>query len=577
MVGPDAVLALFVAAGRALHQDWLASPPHRWLTSLPAPHGFAAQPRDLRPPDLENARRILAGGFVFAGVTLAVGPGGDPWDRPSPDRRFALALHRFAWLRDLAAQGEQGAADGLRLVLDWRRVFGRWNAFSWSPEALERRVFNLACAAKRICARASEAEAALIATLLARQARHLLDVGGGPARAAERAAAAAVAGAALGGPAGDRLLARALRRLEPALAASVAEDGGHASRSPQAALELLFDLQTLDEALTHRSQAAPEAVQRAIDRLAGAVRFFTLADGRLPAFQGGEPLTAAYVAAARAEELGERVPKGLGGYQRLDSPRLQVMVDAAAPAAGPWSQAACAQPLAMEALAGGHRLVTGVAWSPDAQGPQALRLADAASTATLGEAPCGEPLGGFAAEALGPRLTGACRVQADRQEADGAVLVELSHDGWAARSGLVHHRRLYLDTATGELRGEDRFAPARPVSGAAGRRFIPFVVRFHLAPGVSALVSRDRRSVLLKLGDDEAGWQLRNDALDAAIEPSLHHEDGQPRRTQQIVLRGQARADSGARIRWKLAPAPALPADTAMAPAYEIGSLLDSR
>lgn len=577
-MGPDAVLAPFALAGRALHEEWLASPIQRWLTGRPAPRGLAARPRDLRPPDLEDARRILAGGFVFAGVTLAVGPGGDPWDRPSPDRRFALALHRFGWLRDLVALGEPGAAEGLRLVLDWRRVFGRWNAFSWSPEALERRVFNLACAARAICARASEAETALIAGLLVRQARHLLDAGGGPARAAERAAAAAVAGAALDGPAGERLLVRALRRLERALAVSVLEDGGHASRSPQAALELLFDLQTLDEALTHRSQAAPEAVQRAIDRLAGAVRFFTLADGRLAAFQGGEPLSAPYVAAARAGELGERIPKALGGYQRLDSLRLQVIVDAAAPAAGPWSVAACAQPLALEALAGGRRLVTGVAWSPDAQGPHALRLADAASTATLGDAPCGEPLRGFAAEALGPRLAAAGpRVQADRQEADGAVLVELSHDGWAARSNLAHHRRLYLDTATGELRGEDRFTPHRPVGGAAGRRFIPFVVRFHLAPGVSALVSRDRRSVLLKLGDDEAGWQLRNDALEASIEPSLCHEGGQPRRTQQIVLRGQARADSGARIRWKLSPAPALPTDTELAPAYEIGGLLEGR
>jgi hypothetical protein len=36
----------------------------------------------------------------------------------------------------------------LRLIDDWRRVFGKWNAFSWAPECLERRVFHLACAAK---------------------------------------------------------------------------------------------------------------------------------------------------------------------------------------------------------------------------------------------------------------------------------------------------------------------------------------------------------------------------------------------------------------------------------------------
>src|SRR3569623_935688 len=57
---------------------------------------------------------------------------------------------------------------------------------------------------------------------------------------------------------------------------------------------------------------------RALDRLAGAVRFFTLADGRLAALQGGEALPAAYVAAARAQdELGERpTPIARNGYHR---------------------------------------------------------------------------------------------------------------------------------------------------------------------------------------------------------------------------------------------------------------------
>lgn len=550
-----------MGAGGRLRDEWLASGPHLWLSAFPRPSGFAAQPKDFRPADADGGRRILAGAFVLAGATLAVGPGGDPWDRPSPDRRFAAALHRFGWLRDLLALGDEGAAAALKLVLDWRRVFGRWNGFSWAPEILERRVFNLACGARTICARASDAETALIAGQLARQARHLLDAGGGPARAAERATAAAVAGAALSGEAGARLLARALKALERALPATVGEDGGHAGRSPQAALELLFDLQTLEEALGQRGEATPEAVSRAIDRLSGAVRFFTLADGRLAAFQGGEALDAPYVAAARAQETDRPLPPALGGYHRLEGRALQVIADAAAPAEGAWSVAACAQPLAIEVLAGGKRLVTNAGWSPEAHGPAALRLVDAGSTASLAEAACGQPLGGFPARILGPRLTDACEaVMVERQQADGALLLETRHEGWARRFGLAHERRLYLDGAADELRGEDRFSAVRETKGPDGRRFIPFVVRFHLAPGVGALVARDRKSVLLKAEGDETGWWLRNDALDVAVEPSVTFEHGEARRTQQIVLRGQARADSGARVRWKLSPAAVDPA-----------------
>src|SRR5690606_22373029 len=253
------------------------------------------EPHAFRPADAEAGRRIQAGEFRLAGASLLVGPGGDPWDRPSPSRPFADALHRFDWLPDLMAAGPEGPAEALRLTLEWRRVFGVWNAYSWSPAVLERRLVHLASAAKTICAQASESEAAAIALDLARQGRRLLAAQEGPARAAERAAAAALAGAALAGAAGRTLLDKALHRLAAALPRTVAPDGGHASRSPQAALELLFDLSALDEALAQRGLAAPDEMLRALDRLRGAVRFFTLADGALPEFQGGAATTKAYV------------------------------------------------------------------------------------------------------------------------------------------------------------------------------------------------------------------------------------------------------------------------------------------
>lgn len=555
--GAPTLLAAGVWTRRRLVDEWQGSPFYRW--TAPKPDGLGVQPRDLRPAEPQAGKRILAGAFVLAGSTLAVGPRGDPWDRPSPDRRFAVALHRFDWMRDLLATGGEGVTEGLRLTLDWLRVFGSWNSFAWGSDVLERRVFNLACAARTICAGASDAETARIAGNLARQVRTLLDQGPGQGRSAERACAAAVGAAALSGRAAEGLLAHSLSRLERALDDALPAEGGHASRSPQRALELLFDLLTLDEALTQMGRAAPEAVSRSIDRLSAAVRVFTLADGRLTAFQGGEAVAAPYVAAARAGEAPDErpLPSACNGYQRLEGRTLQLVVDAAPPADGPWSADACGQPLALEAVARGKRLIVGSGWSPGGPAPQALRVADAASTTSLGDQACGVPLRGFAAAVLGPRLVGGCGpVDAQRREAPGAIWLETSHDGWARRFGLRHERRLYLDIARDEVRGEDRLTALKAAKGQ-DRRFIPFTVRFHLHPEVSALIARDRKSVLLKPEGDEAGWWLRNDALEVALEPSFYCQDGELRRSQQIVLRGQARADSGARVRWKLSSAAA--------------------
>jgi uncharacterized heparinase superfamily protein len=556
--GRHVAAAVAVAARRRFGQEWAGTPPHRWILARGRPEGLAAIPRDLRPANLSAGRQILAGAFVLGGETMAPGVRGDPWNRASPSRRFAVALHRFCWMRDLLVAGPEGASEGLRLTLEWSRVFGRWNAFAWNSEVLERRVFNLACAARALCARASDAEAARITHDLCRQARALLQVDDGPARAAERAAVAAIAGAALSGRAGERLLARGLARLRRALPATVTPDGGHASRSPQAALELLFDLTTLDDALSQRGLSAPEELLRAIDRLSGAVRFFTLQDGRLAAFQGGEELERAYIAAARAQDdFGERAtPVARNGYHRLEARSLQIFADAAPPAAGGWSVAACAQPLAIEVLVGQRRLIVGGGWSPDAHAPQAMRLVDAASTASIGDAACGAPLRGFSAKVLGPQLIGAVRrVDAKRHEASGALWLELAHDGWAERFGLRHERRLYLDVENDELRGEDRFAPVAGKGGAGGRKFVPFVVRFHLHPDVQAQIARDKKSVLLKLDGDDRGWWLRNDAVEVVLQPSVHYRLGQPRRSQQVVLRGQVRISEGARVRWKLSAA----------------------
>lgn len=552
--GSDLALALAVATGRAITEEWRGSDLYRWMSNRPAPEGFALQPRDYRPAHVEAGRGVLAGVFALGGATLAIGVGGDPWDRPSPDRPFAEALHRFDWLPDLIAVGPEGAAEALRLVLEWRRLFGRWNSFAWDPKVMARRVYNLACAGPSLTARASDAETAQIAADLARQARDLLHRRFGPG-AAESATAAAVAGVALKGVAGTKLLDRALERLARTLPRAVRPDGAHMSRKASTTLELLFDLQTLDEAMAQRGLAAPEAVQRAIDGLAAAVRYFTLADGGLATGQGGGLRNAAYVAAARAlDAVGDRpLDSALGGYQRMESRRLQVIADADPPASGPWSPHATATPLAIQVLVGGHRLIEF----------QSGRTLETASSVQVADGRLGDEITGFPARVLGPRLANAdTLVEVQRHESPGAVWLDMAHYGWSRAYGLIHQRRLYLDLEAGDLRGEDRLTPTARAQGPDGRHFVSYALRFQLHPGVRALVAQDRRSVLLRIPGEAEGWVLRNDLLDMDLEPAPRSD----RPGQQLVLRGQRRADSGARVRWRLSPA--RPAGATASPAF---------
>jgi uncharacterized heparinase superfamily protein len=532
-----------------IRAEWRGSPLHLAGLERPRAVGWAARPRDVRPPPPTQAEAILAGVFALAGETLEFGRGGDPWTRPSPSRRFAVALHRFEWLPALVAAGDDGEREAVRLTDGWRRLFGHWNAFAWSPDVIERRVFNLACAGRGIAADGHQA--AELAQNLARQARHLAAIAHRPPRKTEQLAAAAVAAAALAGLAGEQLLGSTLPRLTAALEEAVLADGGHRSRSPEAGLELLLDLLTLEDGLGQRGEPPPEPMLGAIARLTAGLAVVTLPDGRLPALQGGGASEPSRVAAARLSDARagpQPEPASVAGYHRLDSSGLTIIVDAAAPARGDWSLAACGQPLAIAVASGRDGLITSSAWTPGGAGPQALRLADAASTAVVERGQAGAPLAGLAARALGPRLVGGpTTVAAIRRESAAGIWVDMSHDGWAATAGLTHERRLFLDKGANELRGEDRFVPlagARPVS-------TPIAIYFHLPPEVTATLARDQRSVLLR-GRSDIGWWLRNDAGEVSVEASLCLDDGCQRRSRMVVMRGRLRADRGGRIRWKL-------------------------
>ncbi|HEY3797477.1 MAG TPA: heparinase II/III family protein [Caulobacteraceae bacterium] len=520
------------ALWRQARREWRAGPLHRMTIAGAAPQGLAVRPRDPRPVDAAAGERLLAGDFRFAGERMEVGREGDPWRRPTPSRRFAAALHGFDWAPDLLAV-EGGAPELLRLWLEWRRLFGRFNAFAWSGRALERRVFHLACASPALIPLASEAEGAAYLADLARQARHLLGDPDGPGRDAEQATAAALAGASLAGKAGEALLNKALARLEASLPKAVLRDGVHASRSPERGLELLFDLVALDDALSQRGAPTPAEMGRAIDRLAGAVRFFTHADGRLAAFHGGGALQPAYVAAAQALVPSDAAPPKFapyGGYHRLEAAGLQAIVDSGPPPAAPWAADACLQPGAFSLVCDGRRLVTASVWAAGADMDVAVR------------GPSGGSCLGFAD--FWPEISD---TKAERQETGDAVWLEAGHDGWRFAFGLACTRRFYLDGA-GELRGEEMVAP---IAREAEEERRSLEIRFHLAPGVAAQVAADGHSALLRAAGG-AGWRLRTDAAAIRLEAWTAIEDGQPRASQVLVLAGIAHISHGATVRWKL-------------------------
>jgi uncharacterized heparinase superfamily protein len=496
---------------------------------------------DAWPGRAAEGQAIVEGRFRLLGRTLA-----DPQPPFRPlgaELGWQEALNGFGWLVDLRALGgDQARRRARELVALWIDEESRWSPAAWAPAVIGRRLSAWLGHYEFYAVSAEVPFQQAVLASIARQARLLARLL--PAGLAGADAIAAIKGLALAGIAcaeGEPWLAWAARLLERELPCQVLSDGGQAERSPAKHLEVLRDLVDLRSAFHAAGAAVPTALGDAIEQMAPVLRLLLHGDGAAALFNGSgecDALTAELVlqrASARQRPL---LSAPQSGFQRLQAGRLAVIVDAGRPPPPGLDVEAAAGTLAFEVSLGRERMIVNCgAHAGDPAWRQALRATAAHSTLTLADHNSSElvPDGG-----LGRRPESVtCR----REENDGDLWLDLSHDGYRPRFGVTHHRRLYLDATGDDLRGEERLE--------GGGKGLPFTLRFHLHPQVQASLAQGGGAALLRLPRG-GGWRLRARGAEMSLETSVYlPEAGPPRRTLQLVLSGETQ--SGATlVQWAL-------------------------
>lgn len=546
-------------AGRLMRRGWralrrvgYASPLYRWRLGGKHPLKLKATPEGLPLGCREHGQALLAGRFEAGGYRIGLDtPAKWPGLVGAPPA-FVDWLHRFGWLKDLAAADASAPARALAetLVKSWIAAFADYDRTAWSPERAGPRIANWITQAPLILHSGDMVYRSSVLNSLAHQARHLrrtvADTQPGAARI-EALSGLVLAGLFL--PGMEALATRGLRQLERAIAGFVHADGGTASRNAGdavAALEALVLLKT-----TMAGDAATPApwLQAAIDRLVPFIKSHRHGDGGLALFQGSFAGDAARLDAIIAHsDAGGRAISAMPhtGYQRLKRRRGMAIMDIGVPPKTGLSRCAHAAPLAFEFSDGPHRIVVNLGGTVDGWAAQGGELSELArSTAAHSTLVVGDT-NAARLRPHGPVAGSGPASAALRVDSDAGALIEASHDGYARRFGVIHHRRLYLSSDGASLRGEDRLErrPGGGVSGAlAARRRPGFDLRFHLHPDVTASETQDGKAVILRL-ENGRGWLFRVAGGEVAIADSLFVAvPGQPRRTSQIVVHGAADED----------------------------------
>ncbi|MEG3144547.1 heparinase II/III family protein [Sphingomonas sp. RT2P30] len=552
-LGGDKGLSLAERIAERFHRLTWRTPIHGLRLKGRHPLKLIAVPDDPFAGDVARGRAMLDGMLSFRGEQRPI----EALDlgKRETNRAFSDYVQGFSWLRDLSTVTTRAQATPIAEQLMRRWLDAHADTVSepaWRADLWGRRILLWTAHAPLILSSTDLVYRSRVLNTLARGARHIDRGADKMAPGVPRIAAiCGVVAAGLLIPGGDARRGATEAALAKAVAASVFEDGGSVARSPVAQLDIIMLLTMLRETYVARRLEPPAIIGETLARLVPALLGVTLGDGALSSWQGGGPLTAAFVAQV-VDATGVRTrPLRQArdwGYQRLAAGEAVVIVDAAPPPVARLVEGGCASTLAFEMSDGPHRLVVncGGARAAFAQIPttlaDGLRTTAAHSTLIVGDS------NSTAIHADGTLGRGVGEVELTRQESETSSRLEASHDGYARRYGFLHRRQLVMASDGRELRGEDSLLPAskRRKLGAT-----PFAIRFHLGAGVGVTPTADGQAALLRLPGNMV-WQFRCRGGALAIEESLWIDgEGRPISTSQLVVTGESPA-GGASVSWAL-------------------------
>ena len=522
--------------------------------------GLIIAPHDLRTSDATFADDIYSGLFVFAGRSLTVS-GRSPFDYDPPAPEWAEVLYGFGWLRHLrAADTPLARANARAIVSDFLNGRGDPRLATPVPVAA-RRMISFLCQSPLVLEGADHAFYQNFLKSIGRGARDLeRALRQGTDRPSRLLAAVALCYAGLCCEGAEPVLRRATRILSRELDRQVLPDGGHRTRDPHFAVELLLDLLPLRQSYLSRSVDPPDALIRAIDRMLPMLRLMRQGDASLSHFNGmgtteADHLTTLLIYDGPAIETMRRAPNS--GYERLEAGPLVLVADTGGPPKHAYSMRAGAGCLSFEMSSGLQRIVVNCG-SP-ASGADLRRMARetaAHSTATVASASSyhflDEAEGWWGRRATarwllarwGPIVLRGPTVTLERRVEAGAIVLAGRHDGYVRGFGTVHERRWTLTEGGDCLLGEDAFLR----EGAGSDRAREVAIRFHLHPTVQIEGGAGPGVTLRTLLGGT--WQFSAEGADIAIEQSVFFAGvAGSRRTRQIAL--HLNVEQATTVRWR--------------------------
>ncbi len=501
-------------------------------------------------------QKILASGEMQTHLPFTPA---DPWPGDAKAGQAMLSRHASMFepehiavgntettMRNLRALGTDVARFACVDLIDgWLREFDGWNDIEWSAENLGARIAAW-IGFYDFYAPAAPAELAQKLVLsLHRQWKHLVRTISPSLKGVS--AVQAARGLIYGGlnfPEGDNALGLACDLLQRQISAEILPDGGHISRNPSVQLHFLRHLVDIRNVFSEADIRLPDTIGAGLAALIPGLKFFRHGDGSLALFHGAVEETPLLIDAVLTQAVVRgrtvrRMPEA--GFERLLAGRSLLMADASSPPPRSHGNEGHAGLSSFEFSVGKERLIVNCGAIPPCSPIRdaAIWRAACATTAAHSTLTIGDTNACDIDDEGG--ITGQVQTSSMRFEEEGALGIEIAHNGYLPRFGVTHTRILKLSSDGDVLKGREVLQ---------GRGGCAFTVRWHLHPSVKASLSQGGQTVLLR-APSGSGWRLRLEKGMLGLESSIYCGQTVPRRTMQIKASGITAAKDTV-VNWSL-------------------------
>jgi uncharacterized heparinase superfamily protein len=442
-----------------------------------------------------------------------------PWQEPR-DIPLPVAVHRFAWLRDLhTLGGNQARAKARNLVVSWIKTYKDLSHPAWTADITAMRMVQWFSHYSFFGASSDK----IVRSLLERSlTNHLHILRHHYAALPDDERRFVVLKGILYGYAcledfrGG--FVASLPLLEDLIATQIADDGSHKSNVAALHIRVLRDLLDIRALCFGQGISVPLFLQQTIEKMVDVVRFIRLGNGMMPQFHGSgferrELLdTLLSIADSKAYIQGRRQALGI---QKMHAGLTTVLLDTVTTQAHT-SMPLCESTFAFEMTVGKEKIITSCGVSPqlNAAWQEALHQSVAHSGLTLNNTGTVPP----------PSVT------VNRDSLAPNAHLEASHDGYARRFGIVHTRKIMMTDNGEHITGEDLLE---------GQGHQEVTLRFHLHPNIRAVYEQGKNKVYLDLPSRDL-WTFQAFSGTITLAESVYFcHSGARLDTKQILVQGK--------------------------------------